>query len=38
MPQIINLSCDPAVAAQRMLHWNLEVLELHRLLTDAAAA
>ena len=36
--QLLNLSCDPEAAAQRMMHWSHEVLELHRMLEEAATA
>ena len=36
--QLLHLSCDPDAAAQRMMHWSTEVLELHRVLEAAAAA
>jgi hypothetical protein len=36
--QLLHLSCDPDAAAQRMMHWSHEVLELHRVLEAAAVA
>lgn len=36
--QLVNLSCESEAAPQRMMHWNLEVLELHRVLATAGTA
>ncbi|KAI3424839.1 hypothetical protein D9Q98_008225 [Chlorella vulgaris] len=35
--KLVNLSCNTGAASQGMLHWNLEALELHRLLACAEA-